>query len=84
MNVVLAAKSKRRRDERPDRPRDGARRPACRTRDDGADRGPRREGVGRTRAGTGAPSGDGGPGRKRSAPARPAVANRADATSPAG
>ncbi len=43
VNVVLAPKSKRRRDERSDGPRDGARRP----RSEGGSRGPRPEGGGR-------------------------------------
>src|SRR5580698_2886904 len=42
VNVVLAPKSKRRRDERSDGPRDGARRPSDRRpRSDSGDRGPR-------------------------------------------
>ncbi len=66
VNVVLASKSKRRRDDRSDGPRDGVRRP----RSEGADRGPRPEGRGRGRDGAG-PSSDGGGPRKRTGPARP-------------
>jgi hypothetical protein len=50
VNVVLAPKSKRRRDERPDGPREGSgsRRPSDRRpRSEGADRGPRPEGADR-------------------------------------
>ena len=71
VNVVLASKSKRRRDERTDGPRDGARRPADRrSRAEGAERGPRTEGRARGRDGAGAPSEAGGA-RKRSGPSRP-------------
>lgn len=75
VNVVLASKSKRRRDDRSDGPRDGprdgARRPADRRpRAEGADRGPRRDARTQGRQDPGAPSPDGG-GRKRTGPARP-------------
>jgi hypothetical protein len=70
VNVVLAPKSKRRRDERSEGPRDGDRRPS--------DRRPRTEGGrgegpprGRTDAGTGGPGAEGGRGRQRTGPARP-------------
>ena len=70
VNVVLAAKGKRRRDDRGDSPRDGSRRPADRRpRSDGADRGPRSEGGSRGRQSPGGPSDEGG--RKRTGPARP-------------
>jgi hypothetical protein len=71
VNVVLASKSKRRRDDRGDGPRDGARRPADRRpRTESGDRGPRSDTRSRGRQTTGAPSEDGG-GRKRSGPTRP-------------
>ncbi len=71
VNVVLASKSKRRRDERGDGPRDGARRPADRRpRSESAERGPRSDTRTRGRQSTGGPSEDGG-GRKRAGPARP-------------
>ena len=79
VNVVLASKSKRRREERSDGPRDGARRPRSRTR---SDRRPRVRGV--PTAGrapkrcarkcsrrSGPPGDDGGVRRRRSGPARP-------------
>jgi hypothetical protein len=71
VNVVLAPKSKRRRDERPDGPRDGARRPADRRpRSESSDRGPRGDTRSRGGQGTGTPSEDGGA-RRRTGPARP-------------
>jgi len=75
VNVVLASKSKRRRDDRADGPRDGprdgARRPSDRRpRSDGAERGPRTDARTRGRDGAGAPSEAGGA-RKRSGPTRP-------------
>ena len=68
VNVVLASKSKgRRRDERPGGGRDGGRGPSDRRpRTDSAERGPRREGAGRTGSGDG-PSSD----KRRERPARP-------------
>ncbi len=70
VNVVLASKSKRRRDDRSEGPRDGARRPADRRpRSDSGDRGPRTDTRSRGRQATGAPSEDGG--RKRAGSARP-------------
>ena len=66
VNVVLAPKSKRRRDERSDGPRDGARRP----RSEGGSRGPRPEGGGRGRDGSGSSSDSGGP-RTADRPGRP-------------
>ena len=70
MNVVLAAKSKRRRDDRGDGPRDGARRPSeRRPRNEGGDRGSRPDVRSRGREASG-PSEAGG-GRKRTGPARP-------------
>ncbi len=72
VNVVLAAKSKRRRDDRPEGPRDGARRPADRRpRSEGSERGPRSDGRSRDRSDSSTPSGDGAPSRKRTGPARP-------------
>jgi hypothetical protein len=81
VNVVLASKSKRRREERPDGSHDGSRRPSDRRpRSDGADRGPR-SGDGkrsadshgtddkRKRHESGAPGSDGGP-RRQGGPAR--------------
>ncbi len=73
VNVVLAPKSKRRRDDRGDGPRDGARRPAGRRpRSEGSDGGGERGRRGDTRArggdGSGAPSESGG--RKRPGPGR--------------
>jgi hypothetical protein len=64
VNVVLAAKAKRpRRDDRPDRARDSARRPADhRPRPEGADRGPRNES--RSGGGPGAPAREGAPARR--------------------
>jgi hypothetical protein len=71
VNVVLASKSKRRRDERPEGARDGARRPAGpRPRSESGDRGPRSDARSRGRQTAGAPPEDGG-GRKRTGPARP-------------
>ncbi len=71
VNVVLASKSKRRRDERTEGPRDGARRPADRRpRSEAGDRGPRSDARSGGRQTTGAPSEDGG-GRKQPGPARP-------------
>jgi len=71
VNVVLTSKSKRRRDDRPDGPRDGARRPAGRrSRSEGAERGPGADARSRGSDGaTGAPPETGGAG-KRSGPAR--------------
>ena len=73
VNVVLAPKSKRRRDDRGDGPRDGARRPAGRRprsegNDGGGERGPRGDTRARSGDGSGAPSESGG--RKRPGPAR--------------
>ena len=71
VNVVLASKSKRRRDDRSDGPRDGARRPADRRpRSEDGDRGPRGDNRSRSRDGSGPPSDSTG-GRKRTGPARP-------------
>ncbi len=86
VNVVLAGKGKRRRDDYGDGDRDGARRPSGRgpraegdrgPRGDGA-RGPRSEGRGRDGAAAGGPGGSGGSGgaggaggARRSGPARP-------------
>jgi hypothetical protein len=76
VNVVLASKSKRRREERPDGARDGSRRPSeRRPRSTGADRAPRSadgkrgDDETRKRPESGAPGSDGGP-RRRSGPAR--------------
>jgi hypothetical protein len=66
VNVVLASKSKRRRDERPDGSRDGARRPSS----EGSDRRPRSENGRRTRTDPSRSGEEGGP-RKRTGPARP-------------
>jgi hypothetical protein len=72
VNVVLAPASKRRRDDRSDGPRGGARRPADRrTRPEGANRGQRGDGRSRARTESGPPAADGAPGRKRTGPARP-------------
>jgi hypothetical protein len=72
VNVVLAPKSKRRRDDRAEGPRDGARRPSDRRpRTEGGERGPRGDGKQRERSGSGAPSEDGGGPRRRTGPARP-------------
>ena len=74
VNVVLAGKGKRRRDDYGDDGRDGSRRPSGRgprTEGDRGPRAPRTEGKGRE----GAPSGSGGPGgpggARRTGPARP-------------
>jgi hypothetical protein len=70
VNVVLAPKSKRRRDERSDGPRDGARRPSDRRpRSDSGDRGPRSDSRSGGRSDSGPPSREGGP--KRTGPSRP-------------
>ncbi len=70
VNVVLASKSKRRRDDRPEGQRDGSRRPADRRpRGDGGERGPRNDSRSRDRDGPGAPA-EGGA-RKRTGPTRP-------------
>jgi hypothetical protein len=72
VNVVLASKSKRRRDERTDGPRDGGRRPADqRPRSEGGERGPRTDSRSRGRSDSDTPSGNGAPGRKRAGPSRP-------------
>ena len=71
VNVVLTSKSKRRRDDRTEGGRDGARRPADRRpRGDGGQRGSRTDT--RTRGGdrTGGPP-ESGAGRRRTGPARP-------------
>jgi hypothetical protein len=71
VNVVLASKSKRRRDERSDGAGDGARRPSDRRpRSEGAERGPRSENGRKGRSAPTAPAPDGGA-RKRTGPARP-------------
>jgi hypothetical protein len=71
VNVVLASKSKRRRDDRSEGPRDGARRPADRRpRSEGSDRRPRSDARSQGRDASGSPS-DAGGGRKRPGPARP-------------
>jgi hypothetical protein len=71
VNVVLASKSKRRREERPEGPRNGNRRPSDRRpRSESADRGPRTEPGPRDRAAPGGPPGEGGT-RRRTGPARP-------------
>jgi hypothetical protein len=71
VNVVLASKSKRRRDERGDGPRDGPRRPADRRpRSEDGDRRTRPDARTRGREGSGPPSDSPG-GRKRTGPARP-------------
>jgi hypothetical protein len=72
VNVVLAPKSKRRRDDRgdrDDRPRDGARRPSDRRPRPEGERGPRSDSRARRPDGAGPPSESGG--RKRSGPSRP-------------
>ena len=72
VNVVLAPKSKRRRDDRgdrDDRPRDGARRPSDRRPRPEGDRGPRSDSRARRPDGAGPPSESGG--RKRAGPSRP-------------
>jgi hypothetical protein len=72
VNVVLAPKSKRRRDDRSEGPRDGSRRPSDRRpRSEGGDHGPRRDAADRPRKEQGAPTGEGGPGGRRTGPARP-------------
>ncbi|MGD0313485.1 MAG: hypothetical protein ABSC90_13610 [Acidimicrobiales bacterium] len=74
VNVVLASRSKRRRDDRSEggRDRDGGRRPSERgARSEGGDRRPRGESRGRTRGEAGASGDEGGSSRKRSGPARP-------------
>jgi hypothetical protein len=71
VNVVLASKSKRHRDDG-DRPRDGARRPSDRRpRAEGAGRGPREDAGSGARPASGARSAEGGPARKRNGPSRP-------------
>ncbi|HEY7916151.1 MAG TPA: hypothetical protein VIC86_04145 [Acidimicrobiales bacterium] len=69
VNVVLAAKGKRpRRDDRPDRAREGGRRPADRRpRPEGADR-PRNES--RSESGNGGPAKEGAPARRSAGPPR--------------
>jgi hypothetical protein len=68
VNVVLASKGKRRRDDRGDDRGDGTRRPSDRRpRGDGGERGPRP----RDKSETGGPSNDGSPRRQRSGPGRP-------------
>ncbi|HZM53912.1 MAG TPA: hypothetical protein VFC03_02680, partial [Acidimicrobiales bacterium] len=72
VNVVLASKGRRRRDDRPDGPSPEDRRPAERKpRSEDRSRGPRSGSGQRDRATTGAPSDDGKPARKRNGPARP-------------
>ena len=80
VNVVLAGKGKRRRDDYGDGDRDGSRRPSGRGPRSDGDRGPRGEGPrgprgeGRSREGTGAggaPSSGGPAGARRTGPARP-------------
>ncbi len=77
VNVVLASKSKRRRDERPEGGRDGSRRPADRRpRSEGGDRGPKPDGRGpkpdgRSGGRAGAGGGEGRSDGRRSGPARP-------------
>jgi hypothetical protein len=72
VNVVLASKGKRRRDDRPEGPRDGARRPSDRRpRGEGGERGARPEGRSRGKADAGAPASDGGQRRQRTGPSRP-------------
>jgi hypothetical protein len=82
VNVVLASKGKRRRDDGQERPRDGSRRPAERRprtgdgdRSQGAGRTRRREGTDRETAGRDTPgsatNGEREPSRRRTAPARP-------------
>jgi hypothetical protein len=73
VNVVLAPKSKRRRDERSDGPReggrDGSRRPSDRRpRSEGADRGPRRD---EKKSWGDSPAAPDGGARRRTGPARP-------------
>ena len=63
VNVVLTSKSKRRRDERPDAPRDGARRP----RSEGSERRPRSDNGRKTRTDA-AKSVEEGGSRRRSQP----------------
>jgi hypothetical protein len=84
VNVVLASKSKRRRDERSDGPREGSRRPRSEGGDRG-DRGPRKDSAPRdrgdapkrdgaregARAGGGGGGGADGAARRRSGPVRP-------------
>jgi hypothetical protein len=72
VNVVLASKGRRRRDDRPDGPSQEGRRPAERKpRSEDRSRGPRSGSGQRDRASTGAPSEGGIPARKRNGPARP-------------
>jgi hypothetical protein len=72
VNVTYAPKSKRRREDRPDGPRDGGRRPPDRRpRAEGSGRGGRTDERSTSRGDSGPPSGDGAPTRRRSSPARP-------------
>ncbi len=74
VNVVLATRSKRRRDDRPEggRDRDGGRRPSERGgRSEEGGRRPRGESRGRGRDESRPPADDAGPARKRPGPARP-------------
>jgi hypothetical protein len=71
VNVVLAAKGKRKRDDRGDGPGDGTRRPSeRRPRGDGAERGPRPDGRSRGKTDSGTPPSD-GQRRQRTGPSRP-------------
>ena len=71
VNVVLASKSKRSRDDRPGGSRDGSRRPSDRRpRSEGGDRGPRSDSRPRPTGESGGSS-EGGAPRKRSGPGRP-------------
>jgi hypothetical protein len=67
VNVVLASKSRRRNDDRSDRPRQGSRRP--RGEEGHADEG--RNGKGEARRGRGTREGEEGPSRRRTGPSRP-------------
>ncbi len=72
VNVVLASKGKRRRDDRPEGPRDGARRPSeRRPRGEGGERGARPDGRSRGKPEAGAPTSEGGQRRQRTGTSRP-------------
>ncbi len=72
VNVVLAPKSTRRRDERGDGPREGSRRPNDRRpRGEAGERGPRGDTAERPRQGADSGAGTGGGSRRRSGPTRP-------------
>ena len=72
VNVVLASKGKRRRDDRPEGASDGARRPSTRRpRDDGGERGARPGSRPREQDGSGATSSESSPRRQHTGPSRP-------------